>query len=917
LPSLPQIAISSTSPVLYCLNATAIPLAATASTDCTLNWYTLPSGGVASATSPTPVTTVAGSTTYYVSQTNTVNGCESPLAAIIVTVNPLPTAPLVSNVFYCNNETTTPLTATASANCTLNWYTTVTGGTPSATSPIPSTAIVGLTNYYVSQTITSTGCEGPRAEIIVTVNPLPTAPIVSNITYCHNEIAIPLDATASTNCTLNWYTSPTGGSSNTTSPTPSTATVGTTKYYVSQTITATGCEGPRSEIIVTTNPLPVVKDVTIIQCDTDLIVDGKTLFNLTVNNNEISTNYINETFTYYTSPNGANNASPADLIPNELAFENTTPTLMDIWSRITNKITGCHNVAKVTLKVPATNIPSTYKIPFAPVCDDFLDTNGNNNANTDKRDGITTFDFSATKAIIEGLLPKTDVYNITYYKNESDALAELNAIPDISNYRNIGYPNTQDIWIRIDSDLDNACFGIGPYLTLNVETLPLANTVIIPRQCDDNNDGIFTFNTSSLESDLLNGQPNVTVAYFDQANNPLKDENGVSISSPFPATFTSTSQTIKAVVTNTTPQKCSNETTITFIVDVSPQAFTVPSTLTTTCDDEANPIDQDGKFAFDTSTFETTIIGGQLGMDVKYYDQNNVLLPSPLPNPFVTNTQNITAKVQNPLNTICSASTTLNFVVNPVPNIDLNLDGSDDNLVCQNDPTFYIQLNAGIQDATPTNNYTYIWSKDGLVIPGETAYTLDVNTEGLFTVEVTNSLGCSRIRTIKVTASDVAKIDSIDIQDMADTNTITVNVSTSSLGDYEFSLDDRFGPFQDSNFFDNVSAGIHEVFVNDKNGCGPITQATIAVVGAPKFFTPNNDGYNDYWSIKGVNATFNSKSIIYIFNRYGKLLKQWVPSLNQGWDGTFNGVPLPADDYWFTLKLEDGREAKGHFSLKR
>jgi gliding motility-associated-like protein len=36
-----------------------------------------------------------------------------------------------------------------------------------------------------------------------------------------------------------------------------------------------------------------------------------------------------------------------------------------------------------------------------------------------------------------------------------------------------------------------------------------------------------------------------------------------------------------------------------------------------------------------------------------------------------------------------------------------------------------------------------------------------------------------------------------------------------------------------------------------------------------------------------------------------------------GWDGTLNGEPLPADDYWFTLKLEDGREAKGHFSLKR
>ena len=917
LPNPPQIALSSTSPVLYCLNATAIPLAAIASTDCILNWYTIPTGGIASATSPTPITTAAGSTSYYVSQTNTTNGCESPRAAIIVTVNPLPTSPLVNTIAYCNNEIAVPLTATASTNCTLNWYVTTTGGTPSPTPPAPSTTAVGSTKYYVSQTIIATGCEGPRAEIIVTVNPLPSAPIVTNIAYCHNEIAIPVTASASANCALNWYTTPTGGTSSATSPTPSTATVGNTKYYVSQTTTATGCEGPRSEIIVTINPLPIVNDVTITQCDSDLIADGKTLFNLTVNNDAISANYSNETFTYYTSSNGANNAVAADLIPNDLAFENTTPTLMDIWSRVTNKITGCHSVAKITLKVPATNITPNYKITFPPVCDDFLDVNGNNNGNNNKRDGITTFDFSSTKAIILAQLPTNQVYIINYYKNELDALAELNVITTISNYRNIGYPNSQDIWIRIDSDLDNACYGLGPYLTLNVEVLPVANAAIITRQCDGNNDDIFTFDTSALEYDLLKGQNNLKITYFDQANNPLKDANGVSIISPFPINFTSTSQTIKAVVTNNTPQQCSDETTIAFIVDASPQAFAVPSILTTTCDDEADPINQDGKFAFDTSTFESTILGGQMGMDVKYYDQNNVLLPSPLPNPFLTNTQNITVKVQNPLNTICSASTTLSFVVNPIPNIDLNLDGDDDNLVCQNDPSFYVQLNAGIQDGTPTSNYTYVWSKDGTIIPGETAYILDVNTEGLFTVKVENSLGCSNIRTIKVTASDVAKIDSIDIQDLADTNTVTVNVSASSLGDYEFSLDERLGPFQDSNFFDNVSAGIHEVFVNDKNGCRPITQATIAVVGAPKFFTPNGDGYNDYWSVKGVNETFNSKSIIYIFDRYGKILKQWVPYLNQGWDGTFNGLPLPADDYWFTLKLEDGREAKGHFSIKR
>jgi hypothetical protein len=35
-------------------------------------------------------------------------------------------------------------------------------------------------------------------------------------------------------------------------------------------------------------------------------------------------------------------------------------------------------------------------------------------------------------------------------------LAEINEITNISNYRNIGYPNTQNIWVRVDSDVDNA-----------------------------------------------------------------------------------------------------------------------------------------------------------------------------------------------------------------------------------------------------------------------------------------------------------------------------------------------------------------------------------------------------------------------------------------------------------------------------
>ncbi|MCB0437039.1 MAG: T9SS type B sorting domain-containing protein, partial [Mangrovimonas sp.] len=92
------------------------------------------------------------------------------------------------------------------------------------------------------------------------------------------------------------------------------------------------------------------------------------------------------------------------------------------------------------------------------------------------------------------------------------------------------------------------------------------------------------------------------------------------------------------------------------------------------------------------------------------------------------------------------------------------------------------------------------------------------------------------------------------------------------------------------------------------------TEAEFAVLGFPPFFTPNGDGYNDLWRPKGLEATVQLR--IAIFDRYGKLLKEFNPHAT-GWDGTLNGAYLPNDDYWFLATFEDGTEYRGHFALKR
>ncbi|NHM08264.1 T9SS type B sorting domain-containing protein, partial [Flavobacterium sp. CYK-4] len=107
------------------------------------------------------------------------------------------------------------------------------------------------------------------------------------------------------------------------------------------------------------------------------------------------------------------------------------------------------------------------------------------------------------------------------------------------------------------------------------------------------------------------------------------------------------------------------------------------------------------------------------------------------------------------------------------------------------------------------------------------------------------------------------------------------------------------------------------VTVKDRFGCGTAS-TTFRVVNFPRFFTPNGDGYNDTWNITEI-AADQPDAYIYIFDRYGKLLREQSVT-GEGWDGTLNGLELPSSDYWFRVFYRENgedKEYKSHFSLKR
>ncbi|GMN07252.1 hypothetical protein MTsPCn5_26410 [Croceitalea sp. MTPC5] len=176
---------------------------------------------------------------------------------------------------------------------------------------------------------------------------------------------------------------------------------------------------------------------------------------------------------------------------------------------------------------------------------------------------------------------------------------------------------------------------------------------------------------------------------------------------------------------------------------------------------------------------------------------------------------------------------------------------------------------------------------------------------------------CPTILNFEVVSSSIATINNLNV--IEEGLGLRIEVQATGLGDYEYAIDDINGPYQDSNVFSGVAPGGHVLYVRDKNGCGIVEEGFIqdlTVEGFPKFFTPNGDDRNEFWQFiqpEGDPIIFES---IRIYDRYGTFLAQ-IDQNSNGWDGTFNGRPLPAGGYWFRAVDDMAREVQGFFTLKR
>lgn len=592
-------------------------------------------------------------------------------------------------------------------------------------------------------------------------------------------------------------------------------------------------------------------------CD-DRSNNGQESFDLNAIITEMSQNSPETlTITFY------KNLDDAESEQNQLPLDYTNTTNpQQIYARVENG-TYCHAIAEFGLNV--IQVPLVNSASALTECD------------TDQ-DGSVSFDLTVSESEVLDIR-QNDIL-VTYHETIEDVENNDITIPNPDDYNNTSNPQT--VYIRVTNTVSN-CYVTIP-LDLIVNLPPSINTTTI-EICDNDTD---SYNLLDAVEDLIGSQTPVDLTFY---SNLIDAQNSLNPLAPN-YTYTSNNDTIfvNAINTNT---GCSTIGSFNLVVNPSPIA-NQPSNLVG-CDD-----DFDSQLIFNLGQQNTFILGDQNPNQytVSYFELEEEAMGNTNAiqdlNYNAFNQQTIYVRVENNTTT-CFNTTSFSVIINRKPDITI-----PDQTVCLDNLPLVVSAETGFPDDT------YLWSTNA------TSSETEITSTGTYSVTVTSIHGCQTTSTFNVIESEQAIIEFTETVDFSNPNNITVTIS--GIGNYLYTLD--HGVPQESNVFYNVSLGPHIIEIIDLNGCANAVKE-IVIIDAPLFFTPNNDGYNDTWHITGVDQL--EGTIVYIYDRYGKLIKTLTHS-SPGWDGTYRGNNLPANDYWFVAlvkKDEISFEVKRHFALKR
>ncbi|WP_047548139.1 T9SS C-terminal target domain-containing protein [Psychroserpens sp. Hel_I_66] len=886
-----------------------------------------------------PYTNIENPQTIFVVATDDVTGCSvSTTATILLRVNPIPSPTAPTDLEECDSdndgfasfdlEERTLEIIGGELDTAVTYHETLEDanmGDNPLSSPYTN-IVIDQQTIYIRLTNTETGCYNASETLTIRVLESPEVPItIDDYVICDTNAdgIAQFDLTTKndeilgtqTDVTLTYHVTLANAQSGA-SPIANvgnyTNTSNPQTIYVRLLSGTNGCvDTGQFEIRVELPPV-AVQPAPLQLCD-DEIDDEVTVFDLTVKDNEITGGEASWSVSYYETQADADaqeNAVDAEAYTNT-AVGTAPANPQTLYVVVTDTDTGCTDQVTLTIRVLPNPTP-TETIPDLVLCDD-----------TNPGDMEEVFDLTTDELLI--LNGETGV-TPTYHESLEDAEDGIGAIADPTMYTNTVTP--QVIYVRVTNDITQ-CYTVVDF-TIIVNPLPDVVAVTDFIACELNNDGFYDFDLTMKDGEVLNGQdPSLFTVTYHVSQEDADDLMNALVS---PYTNVTNPQQIFVAITNN-DTGCSISTP-SFNIEVQEAAEAnsdMEAILYEICDDE---MDADNDPTNNSAQFDLTVQNGEIldGQDpanytVSYYasETDAELGVSPLPFLYenIVNPQVIWARVDNDTpdaagmdTSICYEVASLTLQVNPLPVFDLQ----ESYILCVDlngtEVLNPLLLDTGL--STPT--YTFEWLFNGAPIAGATQGSYMPSEGGTYTVNVTDATSSAETMCVGSDITEVIEsapptVTAVVVTDaFADSHVIEVTVD--GPGEYEYSLDG--GPWQDQSTFVDVSLGEHIVTARDRNGCGEASDEVI-VMDYPKFFTPNGDGYNDTWNISAINSQPSAK--IYIFDRYGKLLKQLSPT-GAGWNGTYNGNQMPTSDYWFVVEYNEPstgerKEFKAHFTLKR
>lgn len=845
-------------------------------------------------------------------------------------------------------------------NVTVTWYPTL------VSAQLGINVITNTSNYqninpfaetiYAVPQNTVTGCKGTPVPVMLIINEAPADVLLQPITVCDDTDNDDQDDTYQFNLTqqntailaqldptrtyvISYFANELdarAGSPVIVNPTSYTGHDGNI-IWVRIEYPISGCFIVTSFKLILNKPQELAHPATLIVCDDAVSTAMSAIFDLTLREDEILTpTGIGEgnVVTYY-EVEADRDSGAANFIPDPTQYRNTVNP-QNIYVRVVTP-QGC--VSEESMLIMVAPVPTPRTPQTLEECDV---------VSSSDPEGYHAFDLTLAAADVRG---GDTLSQIHYYANLADYAAGVEIANPSSYVNTVQWNDTVIVSLSRTNPMPGSP-TCSAYVTLNIKVNPLppvynpaTGGINFYAICNPLSTGYEQFNLIGHINDQLTANGVVPTDYYIRFYASAAAE---AAGTALPHLYTNTTQyqePIWVVVRNIATGCTIKGTMMLYAEQAAVANPIVTNNPLRTCDiDPYTGGNNDGVTDIDLTRVASEVLGTQSAtqFSLEYYTSQAAAITGDITSADYVATPaaynagpsgTIWVRITNTAtNAPCFDVTNFNYVVDLLPEpIVSSLTGDT---VCKNFETGAVdgvELWSGVSGT----GYTYQWFLGGTAITTGTAEFYTALEAGMYTVVVTSPEGCVSVASdafeILLSGPAAPAVGSGYVISNAFGDNQTLTVLVEGYGEYQYSIapgnEEATGPWQNSNVFENMPIGYYTIYIRDVKTdypCAMVSISDVSVVDYPKFFTPNGDGYNDYWNIVGMANEQYADARILIFDRYGKLIKQLSPQSRpdegEGWDGTFNGKPVPSDDYWFLVEFTENnvkREFRGHFALKR